>query len=98
MLQQAHLLTSEMVHFIHQMQYYILFEVLECSWDVLINQVQQAESLDDIIYAHENFLLTVKAGALLDDNSRVCFILLYRIVSILLFNIQVLPFHSIALR
>ncbi|KAJ4428063.1 hypothetical protein ANN_24077 [Periplaneta americana] len=69
-LQQAHLLTSEMVHFIHQMQYYILFEVLECSWDVLIKQVQQAESLDDIIAAHENFLLTVKAGALLDENSR----------------------------
>jgi len=71
-LQQAHLLTSEMVHFVHQMQYYILFEVLECSWDVLIKQVQQAESLDDIIAAHQNFLLTVKAGALLDDNSRVC--------------------------
>lgn len=71
-LQQAHLLTSEMVHFIHQMQYYILFEVLECSWDVLIKQVQQAEALDDIISAHQNFLLAVKAGALLDDNSQVC--------------------------
>ncbi|PSN36317.1 hypothetical protein C0J52_15165 [Blattella germanica] len=69
-LQQAHLLTSEMVHFIHQMQYYILFEVLECSWDILIKRVQQAEALDDIISAHENFLLTVKAGALLDENSR----------------------------
>ena len=62
-----------MVHFIHQMQYYILFEVLECSWDVLIKQVQQAEALDDIIYAHEHFLHTIKAGALLDDNSRVYF-------------------------
>jgi gamma-tubulin complex component 3 len=61
-----------MVHFVHQMQYYILFEVLECSWDVLIKQVQQAEALDDIISAHLNFLLTVKAGALLDDNSQVC--------------------------
>jgi gamma-tubulin complex component 3 len=71
-LKQVHLLTSEMVHFIHQMQYYILFEVLECSWDVLIKQVQQAEALDDIISAHQNFLLTVKAGALLDDNSQVC--------------------------
>ncbi|XP_021924239.1 gamma-tubulin complex component 3 homolog isoform X2 [Zootermopsis nevadensis] len=69
-LQRAHLLTSEMVHFIHQMQYYILFEVLECSWDVLIKQVHRAESLDDIISAHEYFLITVKAGALLDDNSQ----------------------------
>nr|CAD7264144.1 unnamed protein product [Timema shepardi] len=71
LMKQMHLLTSEMVHFVHQMQYYILFEVLECSWDVLMRQVQQAESLDDIIRAHNSFLLTVRAGALLDDNSQL---------------------------
>jgi hypothetical protein len=38
-----------------------------------MKQVRQAEALDDIISAHQNFLLTVKAGALLDDNSRVCY-------------------------
>nr|CAD7394777.1 unnamed protein product [Timema cristinae] len=70
LMKQMHLLTSEMVHFVHQMQYYILFEVLECSWDVLMRHVQQAESLDDIIRAHNSFLLTVRAGALLDDNSQ----------------------------
>nr|CAD7588462.1 unnamed protein product [Timema genevievae] len=70
LMKQMHLLTSEMVHFVHQMQYYILFEVLECSWDILMRQVQQAESLDDIIRAHNSFLLTVRAGALLDDNSQ----------------------------
>ncbi|XP_006003777.1 gamma-tubulin complex component 3 [Latimeria chalumnae] len=69
-LHQCHILASEMVHFIHQMQYYITFEVLECSWDELWNKVQQARDLDHIIAAHEVFLDTVITRCLLDSNSR----------------------------
>uniref|UniRef100_A0AAY4ELT8 Gamma-tubulin complex component n=1 Tax=Denticeps clupeoides TaxID=299321 RepID=A0AAY4ELT8_9TELE len=69
-LHQCHILASEMVHFIHQMQYYITFEVLECSWDELWNKVQQAQDLDHIIAAHEVFLDTVISRCLLDTNSR----------------------------
>lgn len=70
-LHQCHILASEMVHFIHQMQYYITFEVLECSWDELWNRVQQAQDLDHIISAHEAFLDTITSRCLLDSNSRV---------------------------
>ncbi|XP_046887211.1 LOW QUALITY PROTEIN: gamma-tubulin complex component 3 [Hypomesus transpacificus] len=69
-LHQCHILASEMVHFIHQMQYYITFEVLECSWDELWNKVQQARDLDHIIAAHEAFLDSVISRCLLDTNSR----------------------------
>ncbi|XP_059184163.1 gamma-tubulin complex component 3 [Centropristis striata] len=69
-LHQCHILASEMVHFIHQMQYYITFEVLECSWDELWNKVQQAQDLDHIIAAHEAFLDSVISRCLLDNNSR----------------------------
>lgn len=69
-LHQCHILASEMVHFIHQMQYYITFEVLECSWDELWKQVHQAKDLDDIIAAHEVFLDTIISRCLLDNNSR----------------------------
>ncbi|XP_019959482.1 gamma-tubulin complex component 3 [Paralichthys olivaceus] len=69
-LHQCHILASEMVHFIHQMQYYITFEVLECSWDELWNKVQQAQDLDHIIAAHEVFLDTIISRCLLDNNSR----------------------------
>ncbi|XP_062303027.1 gamma-tubulin complex component 3 [Osmerus eperlanus] len=69
-LHQCHILASEMVHFIHQMQYYITFEVLECSWDELWNKVQQAQDLDHIIAAHEAFLDSVISRCLLDTNSR----------------------------
>jgi gamma-tubulin complex component 3 len=70
-LHQCHILASEMVHFIHQMQYYITFEVLECSWDELWNRVRQAQDLDHIIAAHEAFLDTITSRCLLDGDSRV---------------------------
>ncbi|XP_033957275.1 gamma-tubulin complex component 3 [Pseudochaenichthys georgianus] len=69
-LHQCHILASEMVHFIHQMQYYITFEVLECSWDELWNRVQQAQDLDHIIAAHDLFLDRVISRCLLDNSSR----------------------------
>ncbi|MEQ2256861.1 Gamma-tubulin complex component 3 [Ilyodon furcidens] len=69
-LHQCHILASEMVHFIHQMQYYITFEVLECSWDELWNKVQQAQDLNHIIAAHDVFLDTIISRCLLDNNSR----------------------------
>lgn len=68
-LYRLHLFTSEMIHFIHQMQYYILFEVIECSWAELQEKVQHAKALDDILNAHDEFLNTIKCGAFLDSNS-----------------------------
>uniref|UniRef100_A0A3P8XIG1 Uncharacterized protein n=1 Tax=Esox lucius TaxID=8010 RepID=A0A3P8XIG1_ESOLU len=69
-LHQCHILASEMVHFIHQMQYYITFEVLECCCDELWNKVEKAQDLDHIIAAHEEFLDSVISRCLLDSNSR----------------------------
>lgn len=68
-----HILTSKMIHFIHQTQYYFLFEVLECSWAEMQNQVNKAECLDNIITAHTNFLASVQRGVLLDESSRQLF-------------------------
>lgn len=63
-----------MIHFLHQTQYYFLFEVLECSWAEMLGHVNQAESLDDIIVAHTKFLSSVKSGFLLDPQSAVCYL------------------------
>lgn len=68
-LYRLHLFTSEMIHFIHQMQYYILFEVIECSWAKLQERVQQAKALDDILNAHDEYLTDIKCGAFLDSTS-----------------------------
>ncbi|XP_076030777.1 gamma-tubulin complex component 3 homolog isoform X2 [Oratosquilla oratoria] len=69
-LHSVQLLTNEMVHLIQQMAYYMTFEVLECSWHNLMTRLKSAQSLDDVIAAHEKFLKTILAGALLDAQSQ----------------------------
>lgn len=69
-LHMCHMLGTEMIHFIHQMQYYITFEVLECCWADLKKQVEEASDLDHIIAAHETFLDQVLNRCLLDAESR----------------------------
>ncbi|RKP25210.1 Spc98 family-domain-containing protein [Syncephalis pseudoplumigaleata] len=57
---------SEMVHFIYQLQYYILFEVLECSWEELHKFIREkADDLDLLIQAHDRYLLNITNKALL---------------------------------
>jgi gamma-tubulin complex component 3 len=52
------------------MQYYILFEVIECSWTHFTKRVQNAKALDDILEAHEIFLSEVRIGAFLDSETK----------------------------
>lgn len=70
-LHRLYFFTSQMIHFIHQIQYYILFEVVECSWTKLLDNVQKATALDDILEAHNDFLHNVKIGAFLEDNGLI---------------------------
>ena len=49
------------------MQYYINFEVLECSWKELENAVNTAENLDHIIEAHKRFLGIVSERLMLNQ-------------------------------
>lgn len=52
------------------MQYYILFEVIECSWTQLTKRVKNAKALDDILLAHEEFLNEVRVGAFLGNETK----------------------------
>jgi len=69
-LHSTNLLSSEMIHFVHQMAYYTAFEVMECSWAELIKHLKSAENLDEVIDAHEEFLNSVIRRALLGEGSR----------------------------
>lgn len=64
------LTTSQMINFICQMQYYILFEVIECSYVQFLPRVNQAKALDDILEAHHQFLEEIRIGIFLDDSSQ----------------------------
>ncbi|UYV65767.1 TUBGCP3 [Cordylochernes scorpioides] len=78
---QAHCLLSAMVHLVQQMQYYIAFEnqsplcvlnqVMECSWAELVQKVNAAQDLDQVIGAHVRFLDTLLSRALLDPASKI---------------------------
>jgi gamma-tubulin complex component 3 len=57
---------SEMIHFIGQLQYYILFEVIESSWDALQADISKSDcTLDDLIEAHAKYLRSITHKGLL---------------------------------
>ncbi|KAG9185656.1 Spindle pole body component [Alternaria panax] len=61
---------AEMVHFVNQLQHYILFEVIESSWIDLQGALNKPEStLDDMIEAHAIYLNNITRKGLLGSSS-----------------------------
>lgn len=61
---------TEMIHFVNQLQYYILFEVIEASWDQLHDAINTPGcTLDDIIEAHAKYLRSITRKGLLGSSS-----------------------------
>lgn len=57
---------AEMIHFVNQLQYYILFEVIEASWDQLqVAFTKPNCTLDDLIQAHTKYLRSITHKGLL---------------------------------
>ncbi|KAL9103408.1 MAG: hypothetical protein Q9163_001547 [Psora crenata] len=57
---------AEMIHFVNQLQYYILFEVIESSWDALHVAISQPDcTLDDLICSHIKYLKAITHKGLL---------------------------------
>lgn len=57
---------AEMVHFVNQLQYYVMFEVIESSWNELQKEVRkEGVTLDNLIEAHTKYLKTITHRALL---------------------------------
>lgn len=57
---------AEMVHFVGQLQYYILFEVIESSWTELQKNIRRDGcTLDDLITAHTKYLTAITQKGLL---------------------------------
>ncbi|KAL2441375.1 Spindle pole body component alp6 [Exophiala dermatitidis] len=57
---------AEMVHFVNQLQYYLLFEVIEASWEKLQAALDKPEAtLDDLIEAHTTYLNNITKKGLI---------------------------------
>lgn len=68
---RARCVIAEMIHFINQLQYYILFEVIEASWDQLQAAISKPGcTLDDLIEAHTKYLNSITHKGLLGSGSR----------------------------
>lgn len=65
---------SEMIHFVNQLQYYILFEVIESSWEALQAAITKPDAtLDDLIQAHATYLRSITRKGLLGSGGSLEF-------------------------
>jgi gamma-tubulin complex component 3 len=63
---RARCVIAEMVHFVNQLLYYILYEVVEASWDTLQTELRKPHAtLDDMINAHTRYLNSITRKGLL---------------------------------
>lgn len=65
------MLAAEMIHFVNQIQYFLLFEVLESAWVQLTAALADVVGFDQILQAHERFLLTLMERMFLMPASQV---------------------------
>ena len=70
-LRRCHTLRGEMHHFIANLQYYVMFEVLEGSWQVFTREMDDAKDLDALIAAHDRYLDTILQKGLLGPKSQL---------------------------
>ena len=70
MLRKCQVLRNEMNHFVTNLQYYIMFEVLEVSWAYFSEEMDEAKDLDDLLSAHEKYLGAILEKSLLGEKSK----------------------------
>ena len=65
---------AEMVHFVNQLQYYILFEVIEAGWEGLQVAIRKPDAtLDSLISAHTSYLRSITRKGLLGGGGGIDF-------------------------
>jgi gamma-tubulin complex component 3 len=66
---QSQITSSEMLRLVQNINFYIMFEVLEVSWKDLCERLNEAKDMDAVIAANEHFLDTIWVQLLLDSKS-----------------------------
>ncbi len=59
-----------MLRLVQNINFYIMFEVLEVSWKELDEKLSEARDVDDVIAANESFLEKIISQLLLDEKSQ----------------------------
>jgi gamma-tubulin complex component 3 len=66
---QSNIISSEMLRLVQNINFYIMFEVLEVSWKNLEEKLNNSTDMDQIIAANEQFLEDILSQLLLDQQS-----------------------------
>jgi len=56
-----------MLHFVNNLQSYLMFEVLESGWKHLVQKMKDAKSLDDVVCSHTDYLDIILDKSLLGE-------------------------------
>ncbi|KAF5737356.1 putative gamma-tubulin complex component [Tripterygium wilfordii] len=83
-LRRCQVLWNDMNHFVTNLQYYIMFEVLEVSWSNFSNEMEVARDLDDLLAAHEKYLHSIVEKSLLGERSRTLYKSLFVLFDLIL--------------
>ncbi|XP_027352163.1 gamma-tubulin complex component 3 [Abrus precatorius] len=83
-LRRCQVLWVEINHFISNLQYYIMFEVLEISWSNFLSEMEVAKDLDDLLAAHEKYLHSIVEKSLLGELSQSLYKSLFVIFDLIL--------------
>ncbi|KAL7576302.1 hypothetical protein ACA910_018124 [Epithemia clementina (nom. ined.)] len=71
LLRQIAMTRQAMVHFVVNLKSYIMFEVLEGGWKQVVQDIQEAETLDDIVAAHSRYIGSICRKSFL-GNEQTC--------------------------
>ncbi|KAK7285463.1 hypothetical protein RJT34_20236 [Clitoria ternatea] len=83
-LRRCQVLWVEINHFISNLQYYIMFEVLEISWSNFLSEMDVAKDLDDLLAAHDKYLNSIVEKSLLGELSQSLYKSLFVIFDLIL--------------
>ena len=62
---RCYLLRNDMVHLVSNLQYYLMFEVIECACVALDDALSQASDIEQVLSAHDTFLVDIERKAML---------------------------------
>ncbi|KII65657.1 Gamma-tubulin complex component 3 [Thelohanellus kitauei] len=96
LIRYINLVKYEIHHFISQLEYFLTFEVLECSKAQFIDSLKKASDLDGIIRAHDHFVNNIISSCFLNEESEVR-VFLTKVIQFKLHEVfkKVLQFESI---
>ncbi|KAL9259817.1 Gamma-tubulin complex component 3-like protein [Drosera capensis] len=83
-LRRCQVLWNKMNHFVSNLQYYIMFEVLEVSWSNFSSEMEAAKDLDDLLAAHEKYLHSIVEKSLLGERSKTLYGTLFVLFDLML--------------